>query len=109
MRDSVKIGRASKESLKILQSFYDKLKSNGYTDNDLKMGVDNNFELVLYNKKIKKVSLYDFAIKSKKIIIEYNGEAWHPNYEKHNIKWLNENWKHKRSDKLAEHFIRKEK
>jgi len=106
---TVKIGRASKESLKILKPFYEKLINCGYKIGDIKMGVENNYELVIYDVDTKRPYLYDFAIKSKKIIIEYNGEAWHPNYMKFSTDWLMENWCHKRSKKDAIHFINKDK
>jgi very-short-patch-repair endonuclease len=106
---TTKIGRASLESLKIFNDSYEYLLSIGYNSDDIKIGVKNNHELTLYSKKFKRVYLYDFAIKSKKVIIEYNGERWHPNYKKYSIEWLNENWKHIKSKKPAEYFIKREK
>jgi hypothetical protein len=88
-------GNSSKESLKYFIPIYHELLSLNYDMNDIKLGIENNYEFPLYDKENKKTYFYDFTIKSKKIIIEYNGETWHPNYEKYDVKWLNENWKHK--------------
>lgn len=105
---TVKFNKASKESLVILLPFYKKLLKK-YNKEDIKLGVDENHELHLYDRDNKKSYFYDFAIKSKKIIIEYNGEKWHPNYEKYSVEYLLENWNHIRSEKNATFYIEKEK
>jgi hypothetical protein len=102
-------GNSSKESLKYFIPIYHELLSLNYDMNDIKLGIENNHEFPLYDKENKKTYFYDFTIKSKKIIIEYNGETWHPNYEKYDVKWLNENWKHKLINKNAEYFVNFEK
>jgi hypothetical protein len=49
-------------------------------------------EIILYDKELKKPYFYDFAIPDLKLIIEYNGSTFHPNFEtlsKNDIKkWI---------------------
>ena len=69
-----KIGKASKESLKVFIPVYKKLRKtlNLY---DIIFGIKGLHELFLYDSENKKRYLYDFTILSKKIIIEFNGDG----------------------------------
>lgn len=78
-KKTVFFSRASKESLK----YFDKLKS--FFDNigmNVMLGIENNHEITLYDKINKKLKFYDFCVPDLKLIIEYNGERYHPNPEK---------------------------
>lgn len=68
----------SKESLKFLIKFYKIIRKKGVTKNDIIWGIAKNKEFVLTDYSSKQSYFYDFVIKSKKIIIEYNNLFWHP-------------------------------
>lgn len=81
---------SSKEALNIFSIL------NDYLINELKLEeTDIYFADKKNNKKEywlssdDKFRLFDFTIKSKKIIIEYNGSAWHPDYrdDKKLLEW----------------------
>lgn len=73
-------GIASKESLKVFIPLYKILRKNGYGRNDLFFGVNGSKEYWLRREgDFDRYFLYDFTIKSKKLIIEYNGVSWHGN------------------------------
>lgn len=68
---------SSKESIRLLEKLYDKLILLGILDSDIYWDYNNRKEFYInigYN-----FYSYDFTIRSKKIIIEYNGSAFHPN------------------------------
>lgn len=48
------------------------------TKNDIVWGISNNKEFILTDFEKNKSYFYDFVVKSKKIIIEYNNSFWHP-------------------------------
>lgn len=73
--------RASKSSAKYLLPMYKALRKAGVTKEDIFWGIGNSTEF-----RIGKF-FYDFTIFSHKIIIEYNGVAWHP-------KSTTQVWKH---------------
>lgn len=80
----VKMLKASRESLKYFKPLYDYLIKNNITNkDDVYLGIDNSCEFFIRN--FDELFFYDFTIRSKKIIIEFNGKAWHPNWEKHGI------------------------
>lgn len=84
VKRKVKILKASKTSLEIFQSLYDFLISeNIISNNDVFLGIDGSKEYFLKNDEF--LFFYDFTILSKKIIIEFNGKAWHPNWEKYGM------------------------
>ena len=89
----VALGKASKESLKIFNPLIDWLLNNGILLSDIYCGIKGSKELCIYDKENKKRYYYDFCVKSIGIIIEYNGEKFHPNYQKYDIDFLTENWK----------------
>jgi hypothetical protein len=68
--------KVSKESLKFLLPIYKFLRRNGINKNDVNWGISGSKEFTTsYNGRN---FAYDFAIRSKKIFIEYNGIFWHP-------------------------------
>jgi len=91
---SVTLGKASKESLEIFIPIIDWLLEKGFKKDDILLGIDDNKEICIYNMDSKKRHYYDFCLKSLNIIIEYNGETFHPNYDKYSIEYLVENWIH---------------
>jgi hypothetical protein len=90
----VKLSKASRESLKYFKPLYDYLINNNVTKKeDLYLGVDESGEYFIRHNL--DLFFYDFTIKSKKIIIEFNGKAWHPNWEKYGITECIEKFKNK--------------
>lgn len=73
----VKFGQASKESLKVFLPVIDWIKNN-HADLQYLLGYEEKQEYCIYNQQNDIVFFYDFAIPSKKIIIEFNGHVWHP-------------------------------
>ena len=72
-------GKASKESLKYFIPLRDILINKYNIDcDDMYFGYDDSKEYYIGNGS-NYYYLYDFTIKSKKIIIEYNNIRWHPN------------------------------
>lgn len=72
-RKTVKLGKASKESLKIFFPIYKKFKDQV----SIYLGVDGNVEYFLRDGA--DIWFYDFTIPELKIIVEFNGRAFHPN------------------------------
>lgn len=103
-----KIGRASKESLKLFIPLYKILrKTYQYNLYDILFGISGLKEFLIYDKKTNTRKLYDFTILSDKIIFEFNGDgkylkepknnnhllkSVHPNYiklsEEELLKWV---------------------
>ena len=75
-RKMVKFCNASKQSLTVFQQIYDKYKDHMR----IYLGVDGNKEYYLNDGT--SIYFYDFAIPELKIIVEYNGSAFHPNLER---------------------------
>lgn len=86
----VKSGKASKVSLEVFNPLFNWLIDNNYDKEDLFWGVDDSHEWFIKNEA--HIYFYDFTIKSKKIILEFHGKAFHPNIEKMTKVELNE-WK----------------
>ena len=75
----------SKESIKFFVKLYKWLRKNSYcTRSDIYWGINGSKEYWL--KSEEGFKFYDFTIKSLKIILEYNGTAFH-------AKLGNENWR----------------
>lgn len=74
----VPVAGVSKESLRFLIKVYRILRKNGIDKNDVVWGISGRKEFVLTDFDKKKSYFYDFVIKSKKAIIEYNNLFWHP-------------------------------
>ena len=83
---SVPICKASKESLKIFLPIIEILK-NDYSIEDSDIFIGNNNKSEYFIREDKTIYFYDFTIKSKKLIIEYNGILFHPKDE--NSEWEN--------------------
>ncbi|MFA5396717.1 MAG: hypothetical protein WC346_11990 [Methanogenium sp.] len=83
--------KASKESLQYFIPLYISLRKNyGIDRSDIFFGIGGSSEYYLGGGPVY-YYLYDFTILSKKLIIEYNGERWHPNPSMDEEKW--KNWK----------------
>ena len=68
----------SKESLRFLIKLYKEIRKMGVQKTDIVWGISGNKEFVLTDFNNDRSYFYDFVIKSKKIIIEYNNLFWHP-------------------------------
>ena len=80
-------GRASKESTKVFKPLIDWCLSIGIEYDDIYLGLDEKNE---YFIKSENIYFYDFVIRSKKIIIEFNGIAFHAKPEQLNKnEWFN--------------------
>ena len=96
---SVPICRSSKESLKIFNPLIEEIiKDNFINIDDIYIGDGCKNEFFI--REDSKIFFYDFTIRSKKIIIEYNGTLFHPKNE--NSNWINPY--NKETSKIA--FIR---
>lgn len=82
--------KASKTSLKIFIPIYKFLRNNNISRSDIYLGVNGSKEYFIRNGV--NFYSYDFVVKSKKIIIEFHGSKFHPNYEKLNELEI-KNWK----------------
>jgi len=83
---SVPFCLASKESLKVFNPIIETIMSEyDIKYDDIFIGSGKSSEYFLRNEK--DIYFYDFTIKSKKIIIEYNGVLFHPKNEKSD--WVN--------------------
>lgn len=81
----VKFNKASNESLRIFKPLYEALIVNGFSDNDIYFGYANKKEWFISSRNY--FYSYDFTIKSKKMIIEYNGSKFHYNPNMHDENW----------------------
>lgn len=68
----------SKESLRFLVKLYKKIRKDGVQKTDIVWGISGSKEFVLTDFNNDRSYFYDFVIKSKKIIVEYNNLFWHP-------------------------------
>ncbi len=98
-KNIVSYGKASKESLTILEPLYNRLIKNGIIENDIFWG--NNGKSEYFIRSNNNFFRYDFTIKSKKIIIEYNGIHVHPTKEFLTEEEWNK-WKHPFDGRNAE-------
>lgn len=80
-------GKASKASLRVFNEVIKWCLENGIENNDIYIGIDNKNEFFLRDSKNNRFFMYDFTIRSKKIIIEYHGIAFHA--KKNDKKWIN--------------------
>jgi len=88
-KKKVQFCNASKKSLRYFEPLSCFLKQKNIKHF---FGFKENKEYYIYNKEKKRLSYYDFTIPDLKIIIEYNGEKFHPNPSKLNSKEWSE-WK----------------
>lgn len=100
--------RASKKSLEIFLPLNDELLSKGFISNDIFFGFESKTELFIeYSGDL---FFYDFSILSKKKIIEFNGKAWHPNWEKYSdMDQIKKNFKYKTLTNIEEAVSREKK
>jgi very-short-patch-repair endonuclease len=82
---SVPLSQASKESLSVFLPLIDFLSKNGINKDDIYIGYNGSNEYFIRDSN--RIFFYDFTIKSKKIIIEFNGIMFHPKNEK--SEWYN--------------------
>lgn len=75
----VAFSKASGESLKFFKTLLKYLK---FENLEYRIGVKGNSEFSIYCKEEKKLYFYDLTIPSINLIIEYNGERFHPNPNK---------------------------
>jgi hypothetical protein len=101
----VHFGKASKKSLVYFDKLYQILLEKNINDKDIYFGSENKKEYFLRNNKA--VYMYDFTIKSLKIILEYHGEAFHPNKNKLNETEWNI-WQHPYTKKPANEVYKKD-
>lgn len=91
-----KIGRASKESLKLFIPLYKILrKKYKYNIYDILFGIKGLKEFLIYDKETKTRKLYDFTILSDKIIFEFNGDGKYikePKNNNHLLKSVHPNY-----------------
>lgn len=91
--------KASKESLTIFIPLYKILRTRyNIRREDIHFGISGSKEYYI-NEKDGKFYSYDFTIKSKKIIIEYNGSLFHP-------KCNDPEWKQLYSNKSADEVLK---
>ena len=99
---SVDSGKASKESLKIFLPLLDLYKNKFRCY----LGYEDHHEWFIWDNDLRKQRRYDFTLREAKIIIEYNGETFHPNKDKLNESEWN-NWvspfSRKNADKVYHH------
>lgn len=72
----------SKISQKLFWNIYKHFKENEVIFQEL-----SKKEVIMYNKNIKNIYMYDYVDFTNKKIIEFNGDYWHCNPEKYNEKY----------------------
>lgn len=77
LRKTRNLPRYSRESKEFFDSLIEKIKDILPEDLDIFYGSN---EMILWNHIKARPYFYDFSIPKYKIIIEYNGSAFHPNY-----------------------------
>lgn len=72
-------GKASRESLKVFIPLYKfARKTLELSPEDIHWGIEGSSEYKLYDSNLSRVYYYDFSIPSYKLLIEFNGVAFHP-------------------------------
>ena len=84
-----KFGKGSKLSLKVFNKVEEYIVVNcGIDRNDIYVGDEDRKEFFLYDTEWRRIYFYDFTIRSKKIIVEFNGCYYHPKCREENpIAW----------------------
>jgi very-short-patch-repair endonuclease len=67
----------SKTSIKYFIPLYKLLRKRGIKKEDIVWGIGNKKEFTTHDKTTNRNYCFDFVIKSKKIIVEYNDTFWH--------------------------------
>ena len=97
-------GKSSKESLKVFSPLIEWCLSVGIEYDDIFIGIDSKSE---YFIKDDNIYFYDFVIKNKKIIIEFNGVAFHARPEQLNKnEWFNPFTKENAEDNIKRSKIK---
>ena len=79
----------SKESLRYFIPLTESLiATNNFMFEDFNLGYLTSREWVLHDREYSRGYSYDFCIKKYNLIIEYNGDMWHANYEKYTLEEL---------------------
>lgn len=95
-------GKASKSSLKVFNEVFRWCLENDIGSGDIYIGNDSKNEFFLRDDENNRFFMYDFTIRSKKIIIEYHGIAFH-------AKRNDKNWKHVFTNESASENIKNRK
>ncbi|NBR07287.1 MAG: hypothetical protein EBT92_16195 [Planctomycetes bacterium] len=104
---SNKFGKASGSSLKVFLPLVEKLKSSTIiSDSECFFGHGENREFYLYDRYSKSMYFYDFTIPKLKVIVEFNGETWHP--RKEDVSWKPISCVNKTRDELIDKEDRKD-
>ncbi len=74
-------GYVSKSSIRYFKPLYKLLRKSGISKDDIVWGIGNRREFTTHDAKTNKNFAYDFVIRSKKLIIEYNDPFWHARNE----------------------------
>ena len=88
LKRMINFSRASKESLKVLIPLYKQLLKTGYSDTDIFFGYKDKKEWYIWSNSENRIFFYDFCIRSKKIIIEFQGSKFHFNKDTHDSSWV---------------------
>lgn len=70
-------GYVSKASIRYFKPLYKLLRKSGILKTDILWGIGKQREFTTFDKKTNKNYAFDFVIKSKRVIIEYNDAFWH--------------------------------
>lgn len=95
---STPYGKASKSSAKVFIPLYDWCVDNGVDPSDIYVGIGESQEFTIYDTRNFRGYMYDFTIKSQKLIIEYHGTKFHP-------KSIDENWEQLFSQRSAKEIF----
>ena len=71
----------SKASIKYFKSVYKLLRRSGISKEDIKWCIGKQREFTTFDKETDKNYCFDFVVRSKKIIVEYNDPFWHARSE----------------------------
>jgi hypothetical protein len=93
----------SKESMKVFLPISEFLKTNNIKH---RFGYEDNKEWYIYDTDNRCTYFFDFAIPSINLLIEYNGEAWHPNPKWNKEKW--DSWRRPHDNMSANDVYKKE-
>lgn len=97
-------GKSSQESLIIFNPLIIWCLNNNILLEDIYIGIDNKKEYFISSNS--KIFFYDFTIRSKKIIIEYNGVFFHANHD--SKEWANPFTNESISENLKKSKIKKD-
>jgi hypothetical protein len=70
-------GYVSKTSIRYFKPLYKALRKCGILKEDIIWGIGKRREFTTFDKETNKNYAFDFVIKTKKLIIEYNDVFWH--------------------------------